>query len=412
MELSRNIVKQFVEITNDSETPNDGATVYGSIVEYNNAKYAKLDGSSELTPISSTVDIKTGDRVTVSLKNHTATVTGNLSDPSASSEKLNSAEIKIDGFNITLQGYVTFDNLSSGTTTIDGACIKTGTIDADRLNLTGAITFNDLASSVQSDIEDAYDMADSAYDMASDADDIISDWGYKYKGTTYIDGEMIMTGTVRASTLESGEVSLLTEDEDEAGVLTITGATSATYAVELMSYGALRFMADYGAIYLESGYYTSIQLQDSIQMGEGDVHSNEDDAYSCGTSRRCWTDVYATNSTIQTSDANKKTGIEYGLDKYDEMFDKLKPVSFLFKSNTSGRRHVGLIAQDIEETLSECGLTSLDFAGFIKSPKKDEEGKVIENEYDYALRYGEFIAMCIDQIQKLKARVKTLEDRQ
>jgi hypothetical protein len=45
---------------------------------------------------------------------------------------------------INLDGYVTFEGLAGGTTTIDGACIKTGKINADRLQLTGAISWSDL----------------------------------------------------------------------------------------------------------------------------------------------------------------------------------------------------------------------------------------------------------------------------
>ena len=42
--------------------------------------------------------------------------------------------------------------MSGGTTTINGACIKTGTIDAERLNLTGAISFADLEQDVIEEI--------------------------------------------------------------------------------------------------------------------------------------------------------------------------------------------------------------------------------------------------------------------
>ncbi|MFR8874751.1 MAG: hypothetical protein ACLVHV_15755 [Oscillospiraceae bacterium] len=39
---------------------------------------------------------------------------------------------------------------------------------------------------------------------------------------------------------------------------------------------------------------------------------------------------------------------------------------------TSGRTHWGLISQDIEELLPQLGMTSMDFAGFIKSPKTED----------------------------------------
>ena len=54
---------------------------------------------------------------------------------------------------IKLDGYVTFEGLADGTTVIDGACIQTGKINADRLQLTGAISWSDLDATVQEEIE-------------------------------------------------------------------------------------------------------------------------------------------------------------------------------------------------------------------------------------------------------------------
>lgn len=88
MDLSTNIVKQFAEIVGNSETPSNGTTVYGTIVESNGTRCVKIDGSDEVTPVSTAVSIAPGERVLVLLKNHTATVTGNVTDPSASARKL------------------------------------------------------------------------------------------------------------------------------------------------------------------------------------------------------------------------------------------------------------------------------------------------------------------------------------
>lgn len=61
----------------------------------------------------------------------------------------------ISSQDIKMNGLVTFTGLANGTTTINGACIKTGTIDAERLNLTGSITFSDLAEGTQNTINNA-----------------------------------------------------------------------------------------------------------------------------------------------------------------------------------------------------------------------------------------------------------------
>ena len=447
MDLTRHLVKQFVEITNDSGAVAPNTSLYGTIIDVDGTKYAKIDGAEELTPIVSTVDIKVGDRVTIELKNHVATVTGNLSDPSASGEKLHQATITIDEMGIKLTGFVTFqglangtttidgsciktgtidaarlnitgyvteDGLSSGTTIIDGGCIQTGTIDADRLNLTGAITFSDLSSSVQKDIEDAYDLADdaygradTAYDLANDVDDTVYAWSYN--GGTYIDGSMIKAGTVMAGKLLGGTVGLLNSSEDKVGVLSITGSSSSSFAIKLESGGALALRANNGDIDIDSNNGGRIILTDVIKCYE-DTRPSTGAAYTLGTSSYAWKDGYFNNEPTVTSDRNAKKEIEYGLSRYDEVFDALKPVSFKYVINDSDRRHLGLIAQDVENTLNDKGVSSKDFAPFIKSPKHNDDG-VIEGEYDYALRYGELIALCIEQIQTLKARVAQLENQ-
>lgn len=83
MELSNNLISEFVKITNDKEETKKETTVYGTTVEYDGKTYVKLDGSDLLTPISATADTNPGERVTVMIKNHTATITGNISSPAA-----------------------------------------------------------------------------------------------------------------------------------------------------------------------------------------------------------------------------------------------------------------------------------------------------------------------------------------
>lgn len=100
----------------------------------------------------------------------------------------------------------------------------------------------------------------------------------------------------------------------------------------------------------------------------------------------------------------------------------LIPSSYEMIDGTSGRTHYGLIAQDVEELLNNLGLTSYDFAGFIKTPKvniryEDENGnklkepieEIVEGEYNYSLRYDEFIAPLIKIVQEQQ---KTIEVQQ
>lgn len=83
MALSNDLISQFVKVTNDEVKTKPEATVYGAIVEVDGTKFVKIDGSEVLTPISSTADAEANERVTVTIKDHGATVTGNSSSPAA-----------------------------------------------------------------------------------------------------------------------------------------------------------------------------------------------------------------------------------------------------------------------------------------------------------------------------------------
>jgi hypothetical protein len=147
------------------------------------------------------------------------------------------------------------------------------------------------------------------------------------------------------------------------------------------------------------------------------VRPNNDNAYGLGQSGNRWVDVWAVDSTINTSDRRKKTDIatsDLGLD----FIQQLKPISYRRKDEmfideitvvgddgkekestrerlvTYKRRHYGLVAQDVEGVLA-----GKDFAGLIK----DRETGL------YGLRYEEFISPMIRAIQELTAKVASLE---
>ena len=146
-----------------------------------------------------------------------------------------------------------------------------------------------------------------------------------------------------------------------------------------------------------------------------------DDNRDLGYSGRRWDDIYATNSSIQTSDRNTKdniTNTDLGL----SFINKLTPKSYKFKGKT--RTHYGLIAQDVETVLSDISKPTSGFAGFIKSDvpvdyytQYDEsipEGKSVGDVKNaahttYGLRYSEFIAPLIKAVQELSAKVTALE---
>lgn len=339
MGLSTELISQFAKITNDQKKSRiDEATLYGEVIQSDDSICVKFDGSEQLTPVTTIAEkdeegnitnfkygaasVKTGDRVSVNLKNHSATITGNLSDPPMGRAEVVETEdsillkvddkikVQVDAIGVKIDGLLEITNgLENGTTTIDGACIKTGKIDAQYLNLTGAITFGDLdssaqgkittaqttannantaasnaqtsadnantaASNAQSTADSAKSKADRAYTRATNAENAVDRW--TYGSTTYIDGSKIMTGTIMASDLLGGSVGLLDSNEDVVGSIDITRTMDGTGLSISTTYGrgGIRIESA-GNIYLGTYYNPFIMLgrdendNDVVSLGGG-----------------------------------------------------------------------------------------------------------------------------------------------
>ena len=191
----------------------------------------------------------------------------------SSSISLSVGGVEVSSETIKMNGLVTFTGLANGTTTIDGACIKTGTIEADRLALTGEITWSDLASDAQSQVTNAQNLASSAYGTAvsaqtsaNTANSQLSAW--TYPGSTMINGQMLMTGTVMASKLLGGSVGLLASDQTVVGSLDIAYTTTGIGLGMTSNYGGMRLKAAGGNVYVESGYGPYVQLGQGAGIGK------------------------------------------------------------------------------------------------------------------------------------------------
>lgn len=104
MNLSSDLISQFVKVTTNKDKKKTESVVYGTVVKYDGALYVKLDGSDLLTPMESTADVKDGERVTIMIKDHTATITGNITSPSARKDDVTDINNKVvsQGNDITL----------------------------------------------------------------------------------------------------------------------------------------------------------------------------------------------------------------------------------------------------------------------------------------------------------------------
>lgn len=119
MPLSTDLISQFVKVTKSEPEESKESTAYGTTVEYNGSTYVKLDGSDLLTPIVTTADVKSGERVTVMIKDHTATVTGNISSPAARTGDVKDLGNKISEFEIVIADKVSVEQLEAEIARID-----------------------------------------------------------------------------------------------------------------------------------------------------------------------------------------------------------------------------------------------------------------------------------------------------
>lgn len=133
MPLSSDLVSQFAKITKDNKRTKIETTVYGTIVDYSDSKYVRLDGSDLLTPVTMTVDAKAGERVTVRLKNHTATVTGNITSPAA----------RVETVKVVVDSVTDVENILADTVTTEVLNVERARItalEADNVTINNKVT--------------------------------------------------------------------------------------------------------------------------------------------------------------------------------------------------------------------------------------------------------------------------------
>ena len=136
MGLSFDLISEFVKITNDKkESPKEG-TVYATVVSGTGGKYVKIDGSDLLTPMETTTDIEDGERVTLMIKDHKAVVTGNVTNPSASTGKvdkvtdsINSVSDRVGTFELVVADKVSTNELEAYKATIEVLIAGKATIE-------------------------------------------------------------------------------------------------------------------------------------------------------------------------------------------------------------------------------------------------------------------------------------------
>ena len=240
---------------------------------------------------------------------------------------------------------------------------------------------------------------------------------------------------------------------------TISGATAIQGALSITGefYFTAALTGSSADVYINNATRQLKLTNDALYMAFADASG----AVTLGTSTRLWGQIYSSKSTISTSDRNKKKNIVDIGELYEELFIKLIPSVYDYIDGD--RRHTGFISQDVEAAMSEVGLSDTDFGAFCKDIRTksadkyvtktrlencpetlrcietDEDGNeiIVEREvmvqkeveyqereendipdldedgnyqYNYSLRYEEFIALNTHMIQKNMQEIKTLRE--
>lgn len=136
MELSHELIKDFISLSkNDNETTKS-ERAYGTIaqMEDNSGTGVQLDGSQYVTPAARTTSFKIGDRVEVCIANHTAIVLGNYTDPSASSNRVESLNDAINLQGSTISAINSNINVMNSTIEMNSSSIKTLNTNINQVN--------------------------------------------------------------------------------------------------------------------------------------------------------------------------------------------------------------------------------------------------------------------------------------
>lgn len=346
------------------------------------AEEIRLEVSNEISGLSSSIDIK--------LDGITSTVQGQ-------GDRLSKVEQTADSLTSTVQGHgsqiskisQTVSSISSEVSGLDGSLSRLEqTVDSFTLEVNNGYSSSRI-SLLANGVEIASERIRFTGDVVFESD--LSD------GNTVISGDCIQTGEISAEFIRlGGQMNVYTSlraNADSGGYLGymsgMTAAGSSTSGIGICdnTERALMICTNGGARMGYNETATVVCTRDKVTL-------TADQVVVDGT-------LKSSDGTVITSDRRAKEDIQNqdDLEKYLNLFDCLKPVTYRLKGRI--RRHMGLIAQDVESSMQAVGIASEDFGGLCI----DEEGQ-------YGLRYEEFIPILIAKVQKLEKKLNELEEIQ
>lgn len=170
-------------------------------------------------------------------------------------------------------------------------------------------------------------------------------------------------------------------------------------------------------------YLQGIGISDYVRIsGNGNLIPSSSSVY-CGTTENPFRGGYSSGGWKTTSDRRKKKDFRKLLedDRFERFFELLQPMEYRLIENDE-KMHIGFVAQDIEQAMTDCGISENEFYGLehaVFSEKDFESNEEWEKFLEqnggandmYTLCYQEFIALNTAMIQKLQNRCNDFERR-
>ena len=170
-------------------------------------------------------------------------------------------------------------------------------------------------------------------------------------------------------------------------------------------------------------YLQGITSNEHVQIsGNGNLIPSSSDV-ACGTPDNPFKVGYSNSGWKTTSDRRKKKDFRKLLedDRFERFFELLQPMEYRLIENDE-KMHIGFVAQDIEQAMTDCDISENEFYGLehaVFSEKDFESNEEWEKFLEqnggandmYTLCYQEFITLNTAMIQKLQSRCNDFERR-
>lgn len=291
----------------------------------------------------------------------------------------NGSTVILAAQSIKFDGLVEFTDLSGeGTTTINGANITTGTISADRLDVSGIF----------------------AKDVAATG---------TITGATIVGGNISATDTFKMKTWYNA-VNYGYEPVLRTAYANVPGTNHYYLDIgndSLMPRFIGNFVANGGIDIPVNGKGIFWETAQKTFRSAGTTGQNiavYDDASSKflidiqseGTYFK--TTAYTSSGAVVTSDKDSKHDLSYlDIEKCNDFIQSLKPSSFKYNDGTSDRYHHGFFAQDVKESMGD-----EDWGVYIDDNPEEKGNK--------GLRYEELIADLVGTIQYQDKKMKSMKE--